>query len=378
MKKTLAVILSIVMLVCCIPFSVNAAENVVWDVNHTISASNELVSGNNYTQQSGILTVPSNMTVYIPAGTTVTVMQGATLRCLGYIIVYGTLIVDGFVDDEGASHISLAPESETASAKAAVRFPKLADKGLAGKIKVSYGVTSSGNSYENIAEDFEWNEVSADGSTVYCSLNQFVHVKAEIIEDEPPFDKYDDSLMTVYINGLAAPYGQGSVVFEVSTSTNVSYRSWVRDDDFLNTFKIHLPTGEGYAVYGREGEQSAPGETVMLKYGQPFAFKVEIDPEYDMSVYEVYIYDGYGWLSLDPTNQDLSGITPAKPDDYGYYVIDSVKGELQIKVEGVVKNETILMVGSILDLVKNIFDMISSFFQEIFAFLGISFGGEAA
>lgn len=377
MKKTLAVILSVVMLVCCIPFSVNAADSqsVVWNENKIISETYILESHHNYTLQSGYtLTVNSGTSLYIPKDCTVTIMDKATLFCNGSIYVEGSLIIDGIINGGNSSQIYVLTGG---SAKAAVRFPDLKSLGLEKRITVSYGVTESGNAYEDQQEDFEWNPLETIGGTVYCPINQTVHVKAEILEDEPPFDKYDDSKMTVFVNGIAAPYGQGSVNFAVTSSVNISYRAWDKDDNFLNTFKIHLPTGEGYAVYGREGEQSALGETVTLKYGQSFAFKVELEPEYDMSAYEVYIYDGYGWISLDPS-QDLSGLEPAKPDDYGYYLIDSVKGDCQVYVTGVAKNETILMVGSILDMVKNIFDMISGFFQEILAFLGISFGGEAA
>ncbi len=380
MKKTLAVILSVLMIACCIPFSVNAATEVQWTAPVEIKESNPLVSGTNYTLKSGnLLTVPSNITLYIPADSVVTIEQGATLRCHGRIVVYGQLIVNGVIEGDGASHIEA---TGTGSATAAVRFPSVEtmDKSdLTGKIRVLYGVTEDGNVYEDMEEDFNWQELDDPNvRTIPCSLNQFVHIKVEIIEDEPPFDKYDDSKMTVFVNGVEVPYGRGSCSFRVTTAVDIAFRGWTGENDFLNTFNIHLPSGEGYAVYGREGEQSAVGETVQLRYGQPFAFRVEIDPEYDMSVYEVYIYDGYGWISLDPNNQDLSGITPAKPDKYGYYVIDSVKGELQIQVKGVVKNETILMVGSILDLVKNIYDMIAGFFQEILAFFGLAAGGEAA
>ncbi len=379
MKKTLAVILSVVMLVCCIPFSVSAAtepQSVVWNENVTISETNILESHHNYTLQSGYtLTVNSDTTLRIPKDCTVTIKDKATLFCNGSIVVEGSLIIDGIINGGNSSQIYVLTGG---SAKAAVRFPDLRSLGLEKRITVSYGITESGNAYEDQQEDFVWNKLETVGGTFYCPINQTVHVKAEIIEDEPPFDKYDDSKMTVFVNGIAAPYGQGSVNFAVTSSVNISYRAWNKDDDFLRTFNVHLPTGEGYAVYGREGEQSTIGETVKLKYGQSFAFRVELDPEYDMSAYEVYIYDGYGWLSLDPSNQDLSGIVPAKPDKYGYYVIDSVKGELQIQVKGVVKNETILLVGNILDMVKNIFDMIAGFFQEILAFLGISLGGEAA
>ncbi len=376
MKKTLAVILSVLMIVCCIPFSAGAAGEVELVGNIEVSASDWMLSQTNYSLTEGsLLTVPTGITMYVPSSTTLTIEAGATLRCYGQIVVYGSLVVEGFIEGDGASHIVT---SGTGSATAVVRFPSddaLEKANLTGKVNISYGVTDEGNVYEDMTEDFDW-ETLEDSRSIPCNLNQYVHIKVEIVEDDLPFDKYDDSQMTVYVNGVEIPYGRGSSSFRLSTSVDVSFRHWQNDSDFLNRFKVHLPSDEGYAVYGREGEQSAVGETVELVYDQPFAFRVELAPEYDMSEYEVYVYDGYGWISLDPNNQDLSSITPLPPDEYGYYVIDHVKGPLQIQVTGVVKNETILMIGGLLDLVKNIFDMIAGFFQELLALFGLASGTE--
>ena len=84
------------------------------------------------------------------------------------------------------------------------------------------------------------------------------------------------------------PYGRGSSSFRLSTAVDVSFRHWQNENDFLNRFKVHLPSDEGYTVYGREGEQSAIGETVELVYDQPFAFRVEIDPEYDIPAIRIF------------------------------------------------------------------------------------------
>lgn len=372
MKKTLAVILSLIMLVCCIPFSANAADTstglVEWSENHTIKATNELQSNVNYTIKKGYtLTIASDVTVIVPLSCTLIVEEGATLRVYGKMVVQGQLRVEGLIEKGGAEKISV---DDTGSTMIAVRFPALADEGLTGRIEVAYGVSKTGDPYENLQEGFAYTAVADAGETVYVELNQYVYVKASIKEPDPAYDKFDDSLMKVYVNNMPQAYGQGCYSFKVVSSSDISYSPWTSDNDFLSTFNIYLPTGEGYAVYGREGEQSALGETVKLKYGQTFSFKVELDPEYDMSVYEVYIYNGYGWTNLDPS-QDLADIEPAKPDEYGYYTISEVKGEHTVYVVGVVANETLLMVGNILDMVKNIFEMIAGFFAEILAFFGM-------
>ena len=382
MKKTLAVILSVIMLLCCVPFAANAAEAIIFDVSTSFTNSNQLVSGNTYTVSEGVtMTVPSDLTLYIPAGAVLRVAEGGKLNVLGSIIVMdgGSLLVEGFL--YGATNVALNGENATALCE--LRFPALnttaglIDKTGNARIKVSYGSSSNGNIYEDQQGTVDYNEVSALGASVMAPLNQYVYIKAEIVEPENGYDKFDDALMNVYFNGVGVPFTQGSHHTLLTTSGDISYSSWISDDAFLKTYNIYLPTGEGYTVYGREGEQSADGETVKLKYGQSFSFRVEIDPEFDMSAYEVYIYNGYGWANLD-TSTLLKDIAPAQPDDYGYYHIDKIQGEHTIYVVGVVKNETILMVGDILDMVRNVFEMIKGFFEELMALLGISLGGTEA
>ena len=366
MKKTFAIILSIIMLLSCIPVMANAAS-VDYEGERTFESSFELSSGGSYTVRSGVLTVPSTMTVYVPINATLTVCKGAKLVVLGSLIVQGTLDVEGEL--YGAERITVDAGGR---ATADVTFPSLADAGLTGQVNVYYAFSTTGSIYEDQTEGFEANYdvVPPTGVTKQVSINQYLYVKVDILEPEAPFDMYDNSKLLVKFNNIPVEYTQGSSHALVTSSINVTYGEWTKDADFYNEFNIYLPTGEGYTVYGREGEQSADGETVKLKYGQPFSFKVEIDPEYDMSAYEVYIYNGYGWTNLDPS-QDLADIEPAKPDEYGYYTISEIKGEHTVYVVGVVANETLLMVGNILDLVRNIFEMISEFFGELLGMLGL-------
>ena len=209
MKKTLAVILSVLMIICCIPLSAGAASRVEITGVREIESSSWMVSDTNYVVVSGaVLVVPSHMTAYVPADCELVISEGATLRCYGQIVVLagGSLRVEGLIEGDGASHILT---QDGGSATATVRFPSddaLDKANLTGKIKVSYGVTSNGNSYEDIeAEGTEknfWHELGEDRA-IDCALNQYVHVKVEISEENNiPYDKYDDSQMTVYVNGV--------------------------------------------------------------------------------------------------------------------------------------------------------------------------------
>lgn len=390
MKKTLAVILSLIMLVCCIPFSANAAEEgstieipeemaegTTWE----ITKSNQLLSEKYYTVKSGaVLYIKAGVTAYVPSETRLTIEPGAILCCFGNLVVLdeAQVLAQGTV--LFPSNI-IANTEDHGVALAEIRFPDLDDDTvkLKGKLEVSYGYSEEMNSnYADLSPNFVWHKVPEVGQTVTVPLNSTLFVKAHIIDPEDGTDKYDDSLMDVYYNSNAMTCEQGVHYLACTTAADISYTQWISDNYFLNTFKIYLPSGEGYTVYGRDGEQTAEGETVKLKYGQPFSFRVEIDPEYDMSVYQVYVYNAYGYTALDPSKEDLSGFGPAVSDTYGYYTIDSITSDHTIKVEGVMANSTIIMVGDILGMVKTIFEMITGFFAEIAAFFGISLGGTTA
>lgn len=381
MKKSLAIILSLVMLLCCIPLTTASAAS--FTESGQLTSDTQLAAGENIIPSGVIMEVPSGHNLYIPQGTTLRVAAGGRLDVNGTIVVLdgGKLDVEGKLN--GASGVSV---NQGGLATAQITFKSLSKSGGIvtdgkSKVNVSYGVSENGNIYEDLTKPTEeffnnkiTNRILNTDATVDVPLNQYLYVKAEIDEPDKLYDKYNDALYDVYFNQVGVPYSQGSHHTLITSATEVSFASWVNDDYYLNTFNVYLPTGEGYTVYGREGEQSADGETVKLKYGQHFSFKVEIDPQYDMSAYEVYVYNGYGWTDLD-TSTLLKDIAPAVPDDYGYYHIDEIKGEHTIYVVGVVKNETLLMVGDILDMVRNVFEMISEFFRELAALLGINLGG---
>lgn len=366
MKKTISVILAVIMALCCMPFAAFAADtDTVFDKSGMFASSDQLVSGKIYRIESGVtMTVPSEMTLYIPTGAKLYVDENAKLVVNGNIVTQpgSQMYIEGVL--VGAANVGGSGECY-----AQYRFPALSDEGLVKadgtpRIKVSFAASVNGNAYDDQQSPLTFTSVPDAGAKVYIPLNQYVYIKAHIIEpDETKDVKFDDALMNVYANGVGVQYTQGSHIMKVGSSADITYGNWTTDDDFLSTYKIYLPSNKGYTVYGRNGEHSELGETVYLKYGQSFSFKVEIEPEYDMSQYEVYIYNGYGWTDLD-TDTLLKDIAPAKPDEYGYYNIESVKGDTTIYVIGVVKNETITLVGDILSMIRSIFETIKAFFEQ--------------
>ena len=88
MKKTLSVVLAVIMVLCCFPFAAFADGNVVYDTSAQFTSSNQLESNTTYTIKSGTtMTVPSDLTLYIPTGATINVEEGAKLVVNGYITI---------------------------------------------------------------------------------------------------------------------------------------------------------------------------------------------------------------------------------------------------------------------------------------------------
>ena len=201
----------------------------------------------------------------------------------------------------------------------------------------------------------------ADGGEFYAPLNEILFIKVNIHEPDPSRPRFDASNFMVYYNGAGLPYKQGYRTCVASNAGEISFSLWANDSDFYKTCKIFLDSGEGYEVVGRDDEISADG-TVTLKYGEPFAFRVDIDEAYDMSDYEVYVYNGYGFLNLDTSgNYSEFSLDPVE----GYYVIKEVVDDTTVTVIGVTKNETITLISNILETIKSVFNMLKEFFEGI-------------
>ncbi len=353
MKKTLAIILCAVMLLASVPVMGFAAETTIHD-GETLT----IASGETYTVSSGD-------TLYVSTGASIVVEEGGKLVVNGSIITYtnsdvwinGTLV--------GAKNIS-----GLGDVAVQVRFDDLSKYAVTSEaVTVSYAFadTVSGD----VNEEIEYTALNpAAATSVYVPLNSYLFIKAEIGKEEEAqlgHNKYDDSLFNVYMNGAIVTFGAGNHYVQLTTGADITYDTWEGYNKYLSTFPVYLPSGEGYTVYSKTGEK----DTVKVQYGTPLSFTLEIDEEYDMSAYEVYIYNGYGWTNLD-TSTLLGSLEPAQPDEYGYYHIPAVVGDTTVYVVGVMKNETITMLGDILAMIKNIFEMFSSLLAEFFAMLGIN------
>ena len=366
MKKTLAVLLTVCMMFAFVPFIAFAEGGpTVLDPAtpiYLLEAHTEYV-------------IPNDTTYVVPAGEHLFIKGKLTVEEGGSLIIDkesgitiyngGELYVDGILSNAGRI-------DNLGVAAAKITFPSLYECNLQGYLQVSYASSYSGSAYDDITGGtISYIPVSDDGESIYAPINQYLYIVAHIIEPVADRDKFDDATMKVFLNGVEVPYKQDNHSTFLGTAGKISYSSWINDDDFLNTYKIDLPNKEGYQVVGREGEMGATDQTVYLKYGKPFSFRVDIDPAYDKSPYQVYIVSGYGWTNMD-TSTILKDLEPAKPDANGYYTIPSVESDYTIFVMGVIENATVEKVGGIFEQVKSIFEMIRKFFAQFLALFGIN------
>ena len=369
MKKVLSVFLAALLIACCMPFSVFAAGNTVtFSANANFTSSNQLESDTEYIIPDGVtMTVPANLTLYIPAHARLTVNEGGTLNVLGSIVIvdFGELYASGVINY--GSNIQKANGADNAAAMVQMRFPNLNDDAvrLADKITVAF-------SYDDVDQS-----VPVGGGSYFVPLNKEIKIDAHIIEPRADRDKFDDSLLKVKFNNVGLSYvtgataGTGYFTTTATTGGDVTFAKWTNDSDFLTTKRIVLPSGEGYEVLPRYPDkiQRTEDGTIVVKYGDPFSFYVDLDEAYDMSRYEVYIYNGYGWLNLGEVDEETGTFSldkiNAQPDAYGYYNVSSVTGDLTITVTGVMKNSTINLIGNLMDTFRNIFNMLKEFIESL-------------
>lgn len=375
MKKVISVFLAALMIACCVPFSVFAASQTeTFTASANFTSSNQLSSDVEYIIPEGVtMTVPSNLTLYIPANARLTVNKGGTLNVLGSIVImnFGELYASGIIDH--GSNIQIADGADNAAAMVQMRFPDLNDDAvrLADKITVAY-------SYDDVNQS-----VPVGGGSYFVPLNKEIRIDAHIIEPTANYpasqqrDKFDDSLLKIKFNNVGLTYVSGAkadtgyFTTTATTGGDISYAKWTNDADFLTTKRIILPSGEGYEVLPRYPDkvQRTEDGTIVVKYGEPFSFYVDLDEAYDMSNYEVYIYNGYGWLNLGEENQETGeleiGKLRAEPDANGYFNVSQVTGDLTISVQGVMKNATINLIGNLLETFRNIFNMLKEFIESL-------------
>jgi len=362
MKKVIALLLSALMIFGTFAITASAADPIEITTSKKFTSSSELNAGETYKVKPDVtVTVPSDVTLYIPAGTHLIIEEGAALNVLGTIVVLdgGVLEIHGtLVHGE-----NIATEGKTSQAVVDVNFPAVSNyigataSDLAVKVYATYQRSS------DPADMAEGLDVSAGGS-VPVQVNTAIKIAPDVDGDE-----YDDSLFTVYADGVAVEWLRNCRPLTVVGTHEITYMGVEKKADLYRDCLIYLPTGKGYEVVGRNGEMTEDG-TIKIKYGTTFSFRLELDPDYDRSAIEVYAYTGYGYLNLK-TDEELAQLPALEADEYGYYSVP-IDNNKTIQVVGVVSNETLGTVTGIMDTVRNILNMLLSYLKQILGAFGIT------
>lgn len=289
----------------------------------------------------------------------------------------------------------------------------------------TYYSAYDGSPYAYLNSDVSWQNIWASGlynigktaQVVKLNLNQYVFFKFGLMGLDASgrtADRYDGTRIPFTFNDVSVKntdgcnqlFVNGAGIIDCTwtkpwKAETVSYTMPENDTThetekyYLKNIKIYIPNGTGYEVYGKNGETSTDTETVLLKYGQEFMFKVNINEDYSKSVYDVYCVNAYQWsddrfdASLEEKSDATDGIDPVILKDFwssdtvtvikfadgetgtcykdsnGYYHIspELLTRDCSIAVNGVVKNETLSLVARILEMLRGFFRMIARFFN---------------
>lgn len=381
MKKLLSVLLCTMLLVCSLSFTAFAetytfgnddgsASEFLFDLEQP-----EWTNNNEYVIKAGCtFVVPSGRVLNVPVNSTLIVEEGAhlvvngQLNAVGDVHIYGKLTGNNITGQENILCYIAFPDLSADTVK------------LDQKITVKYYLSGNDDYYGDVNVPLDsYLTVASDGivpgrnsNLLPVPYNTYLYVRI-LINEATGEDRYDDKLFPVKCNGVVVPFAQNACPVLVTTGGEISYGSWVSDSTYYNTYTIVLPEGEGYTVYGRNGEYG----TITLKYGQSFSFRVELEEEYDQSAYQVYVYNGTGWTNLEKDDL-LAGIEPAVPDAEGYYTINSITGDYSIFVEGVISNQVLDIFGQVFNILRQVWEAVVEIFNELFGEGGLSglFGQE--
>ena len=241
-------------------------------------------------------------------------------------------------------------------------------------------------------------------------LNQYLFLYFDFLNDGAVAKKYDGSRMTVYFNKNRADAAKGvcthlmdrsgAMEFRptvIANQINAAYNVW-KDSYFLRQERIYIPSGNGYTTFGVNGEISANDQTVRLNYGEEFTFRVTIDSAYSDSAYAVYLVRGYKWNERNHEDTLENMVDEVYVDEYGelqhfvwkfedyhegeqqkvyidsngIYHIASVEDEYTIMVTGVVSNETLSLVGNVMDTIRNLINALKQLFDRVRMMLGLA------
>ncbi len=425
MKKTIAVLLSCIMLLACVPFTASAAEQTfngtgMIQTPETINAGTTYIISGTYTVNTTITVMQGAEIIIQDGGSLVFVGETGRLVNSGTVTVKrnGTLALNGIGSGaqatlvnnatgviilDNSSLASLGKNSQAFNYGNMKNLDRMDIKGtlthqvtIPGSFHADYSYVETFNN-KNFTTDFAvsyYIPQEGDEALDYTNESKYelnptektvsvIHGQKLYImitpEEGLEGDWCDVGRMQLTAGGQNVPVTEHEEipndrgVFCVTPANALELGIYSTSyKDLVKIFEIILPNTEGYYVISKDGDV----DEATVEYGKVFSFRVVLSPEYDKSDSYVYVNAFY-----------------MEPDEYGYYdvtgpIVDEgmatnggVQEDIEIQVMGVSSNESQAMMGSLVGFIQQIFSVIEeifSYFLGIFDGLGEGFGSLGA
>ncbi len=411
MKKFIAILMTCIMLLACVPFTVSAAET-VWSESTTVNAAFSVPAGDTY-RITGTYTIST--TARVEEGATLVIAKGGSViftGAAGRLINSGKVIVENggnlnlsgtgseladatFVNnDTGVLTIGTTAECYLASGSAAFNYgtieniDKMTVKGtlshqvtIPGTFTVGYSYLETWNrqNFETTYTVGYYQYQAGDADLDYTESSSYTLASAETTvlvphgqklflmitpEEGVEGDWCDIGRMQITAGGQSLKaddtIDNDRGVFCITPANALKVQVYSTSyKDLVKIFEITLPRTEAYYVISKDGDV----DVATVEFGKVFSFRVVLSPDYDKSDSYVYVNTLY-----------------MEPDEYGYYDVTGpivaegmasaggVQEDVEIQVMGVSANASQEMMGSLVGFIQQIFSVI----EEIFSyFLGI-------
>ncbi len=409
MKKFIAILMTCIMLLACVPFSVSAAES-VWSESATVNAAFSVPAGDTY-KITGTYTIAT--TARVEEGATLLIAKGGSIiftGAAGRLINSGNVIVENggtlnlsgtgselsdatFVNNEtGKLTIGTTAECYLASGSAAFNYgtieniDKMTVKGtlshqvtIPGTFTVGYSYLETWNrqNFETTYTVGYYQYQAGDADLDYTESSSYTLASAETTvlvphgqklflmitpEEGVEGDWCDVGRMQITAGGQSLKaeniIDNDRGVFSITPANALKVQVYSTSyKDLVKIYEINLPKTEAYYVISKDGDV----DVATVEFGKVFSFRVVLAPEYDKSDSYVYVNTLY-----------------MEPDEYGYYdvtgpIVDEgmataggVQEDIEIQVMGVSANASQEMMGSLVGFIQQIFSVIEEIFSYFF------------
>ena len=409
MKKTISVVLAVIMILAVCPVVSFAAGT--WATGRTIGsgeyeeAINTTGTGtvtiggtvtmkNSLTVTAGVtlkvtggatlvmtganakLSIAKNATVLVENGGTVLMQSGSSFENNGTIDLkagsnfninsgskcYNNSVIDNIsrisVNENGylAHRVSL-PNSFSTNYRASETWNR---KAMTIQFSPAYYLDADAQSdTEYLTAKYTAVQTVAGGYTdVYVEHNTKIYVKITVPEGDGDF--IDIGRMKLTAGGQTVNCDRGVFMITPLNAMTVDVIS-TKYADSVTIFKIELPKTDGYYVALMDG---TVGET-NVEFGKTLQFHVVVGPDYDKSTYSVYV----NTAELQPDEYGYYDVTEPIDNDGNMATAGGVQQSLTIKVMGVTSNKLIGTMTDVVGFIQQIFSVIKSiieFFADLF------------